>query len=141
MAFFDSRVSRFSLDDAGGTKRDLSAFVVDVRGLPGARALNEVTALGDDGARFIPGLQDVAFSLSGLFDSTASSGPDAVLAGLRSHNAAAGFEYAPHGTATGAIKYSGKCWVVSYELRSRVGRLVEWTASLQVDGVVTRGTF
>ena len=141
MAFFDSRVSRFSLNDAGGTKRDLSTYVVDVRGLPGSRALNEVTALGDSGARFIPGLQDVAFSLSGLFDSTATSGPDAVLGDLRSHTAAVSFEYAPHGTATGAVKYGGKCWVVSYELRSRVGRLVEWTASLQVDGVVTRGTY
>ena len=70
MAFFDSRVSRFLIQDAGGTKRDLSAFVVDVRGLPGARALNEVTALGDSGARFIPGLQDGVFSLSGLFDNT-----------------------------------------------------------------------
>lgn len=39
------------------------------------------------------------------------------------------------------MKYSGKCWVVSYELRSRVGRLVEWGASLQVDGVVGRGVF
>ena len=37
MAFFDSRVSRFLIEDAGGTKRDLSAFVVDVRGLPGAQ--------------------------------------------------------------------------------------------------------
>ena len=133
MAFFDSRVSRFLIEDAGGTKRDLSAFVVDVRGLPGAR--------GDSGARFIPGLQDGLFSLSGLFDSTASSGPDAVLGALRPHDAAVGFEYGPEGTATGAVKYSGQCWVVSYELRSRVGRLVEWGASLQVDGVVDRGAF
>ena len=141
MAFLDSRVSRFLIQDAGDAKRDLSAFVVDVRGLPGARALNEVTALGDSGARFIPGLQDGVFSLSGLFDSTASTGPDAVLGGLRSHDAAVGFEYGPEGTAAGAVKYSGQCWVVSYELRSRVGRLVEWGASLQVDGVVGRGAF
>ena len=121
MAFFDSRVSRFLLHDTGGTKRDLSSFVVDVRGLPGARALNEVTALGDTGARFIPGLQDAVFSLGGLFDSTATTGPE--------------------GTATGAVKYHGNCWVVSYELHSRVGRLVEWSASLQVDGIVSRGMF
>ena len=101
MAFFDSRVSRFLIQDAGGTKRDLSAFVVEVRGLPGARALNEVTALGDSGARFIPGLQDGVFSLSGLFDSTASTGPDAVLGGLRSHDAAVGFEYGPEGRRRG----------------------------------------
>ena len=88
-----------------------------------------------------PDLQDAVFSLGGLFDSTATAGPDAVLGALRSHNAAAGFEYGPEGTATGAVRYHGNCWVVSYELHSRVGRLVEWSASLQVDGIVSRGVF
>ena len=54
MAFFDSKVSKFLLDDTGGTQRDLSAYLTDVRGLPGRRELNEVTALGDGGPRFIP---------------------------------------------------------------------------------------
>ena len=34
MAFFDSRVSRFLLHDTGGTKRDISSFVVDVGACP-----------------------------------------------------------------------------------------------------------
>ena len=54
MAFFDSKVSRFLIDDTGGTRRDLSPYVTEVRGLPGPRPLNEVTALGDSGARFVP---------------------------------------------------------------------------------------
>ena len=141
MAFFDSKVSRFSIDDTGGTPRDLSAFVTEVKGLPGRRALNEVTALADGGAKFVPGLEDVPFSLGGLFDNTSTSGPDAVLGALRSHTSDVDFEYGPEGTTTGDIKYSGRCWVVSYDLRSRVGSLVEWTASLQVEGTVTRGTY
>ena len=141
MAFFDSKVSKFRIDDTGSLLRDLSAYITDVRGLPGPRELNEVTALGDSGARFIPGLQDVAIVLNGIFDNTATSGPDAVFGPLRTHTSAADFEYGPEGSATGNVKYSGTCWVVTYELRSRVGNLVEWSATLQVEGTVARGTF
>ena len=112
-----------------------------MRGLPGRRNLNEVTALGDSGAKFIAGLEDVDISLSGIFDDTATTGPDAVLGPLRTHTSAVSFEYGPEGSGTGDVKYSGNCWVLSYELRSRVGDGVEWNAVLQVDGTVARGTF
>lgn len=141
MAFFDSKVSKFRIDDTGGVLRDLSAYITEVRGLPGARSLNEVTALGDSAVKFIAGLEDVTIALTGMFDDTATSGPDAVLGPLRTHTAAVDFEYGPEGTSSGSVKYSGTCWVTSYALRSRVGDLVEWSAALQVDGTVTRGTF
>ena len=141
MAFFDSRVSRFFIDDAGGVSRDLSGYVTSVRGLPGARRLNEVTALGDEGAKFIAGLEDTTVTLSGIYDDTAGAGPDAVLGPLRAHGSPVDFEYGPAGSASGAVKYHGACWVASYDLRSRVGDKVEWSCALQVDGVVSRGTF
>jgi hypothetical protein len=141
MAFFDSRVSKFFIDDIGGVQRNLSSYITEVRGLPGPRALNEVTALGDSGAKFIPGLEDVTFTIGGLFDNTATSGPDAVLGPLRTHASAVDFDYGPKGSATGDVRYYGACWLVSYELRSRVGDLVEWSATIQVEGIVSRGTF
>ncbi len=141
MTFFDSNVSRFLIDDTGDTQRDLSAYLTDVRGLPGPRSLNEVTALGDGGARFIPGLEDVMIVLAGIFDNTATSGPDAVLGPLRTHGSAVDFEYGPEGSGSGDVKYSGTCWVLSYDLRSRVGNRVEWSARLQVENTVSRGTF
>ena len=141
MAFFDSKVSRFLIDDIGGTRRDLSPYVTEVRGLPGPRPLNEVTALGDGGARFVPGLEDVTVRLAGMFDDTAASGPDAVLGPLRTHTSAVEFEYGPEGTRAGSVRYSGRCWLLSYEISSRVGRLVEWSASLQVDDTVERGAY
>ncbi len=141
MAFFDSRVSKFLIDDTGGTQRDLSAYITEVRGLPGPRTLNEVTALGDSGAKFIPGVEKASITLHGMYDNTATSGPDAVLGPLRTHTAAADFEYGPKGSGTGDVKYSGTCWVTGYDLKSRVGDVVEWSVSLQVEGTVTRGTF
>ena len=141
MAFFDSTVSWFLIDDAKGSRRDLSPYLTEVSGLPGPRALNEVTALGDGGARFVPGLERVTIRLEGIFDNTASTGPDQVLGALRTHASPVDFEYGPEGAATGDVGYAGSCWVASYVLRSRVGRLVEWSASLQVDGAVRRETF
>ena len=85
MAFFDSRVSKFLVDDTGGTQRDLSAHITEVRGLPGPRTLNEVTALGDSGAKFIPGVEKASITLHGMYGNTATSGPDAVLGPLRTH--------------------------------------------------------
>ena len=41
MAFFNSKVSKFLIDDTGSVQRDLSAYVTEVRGLPGRRNLNE----------------------------------------------------------------------------------------------------
>lgn len=141
MTFFDSSKSRFLIDDTGGTQRDLSLYITEVSGLPGDRVLRELTGLSDSGAVFLPGVENSRVIVRGLFDDTALSGPDAVLGPLRTHMSAVDFEYGPEGTGSGAVKYSGTCWVSSYELRSRVGKLVAWTASMQVEGTVTRGTY
>lgn len=138
MGFMDGRRSRFRIGDIDGTMRDLSASITEVRGLPGERVLNEVTALGDSGARFEPGADDVAFSVRGLFDDTAVTGEDAVLGALRFHDSPTPFEYEPAGPAAGKVCYFGNCWVRSYELRSRAGEPVSWVATLQVEGEVSR---
>lgn len=141
MAFFDSRESVFQLDDSGGTPRDISAFLTEISGIPGPRNLNEVTALGDTGAKFIPGLQNASISLSGVFDDTATTGPDVILGALRTHTSALDWDYGPEGKTGGDPKYSGTCWVQTYEIQSRVGNRVEWSATLQVEGAVTTGTY
>ena len=141
MAYMDGRASRFRIADESGVMRDLSAYITEVSGLPGTRALNEVTALGDAGARFTPGAEGVSFTLRGLFSDTAISGADAVLGALRYHTAPTAFEYAPAGTAPGSARYYGNCWVAAYVLRSRSGALVSWEAALQVDGATARGAY
>ena len=138
MAFIDGTGSRFRIADTGGTLRDLSAYITEVRGLPGGRALNDVTALGDSGARFKPAGEQVAFTLRGIFDDTPVVGADAVMGALRYHNSATRFEYAPSGFANGKARYKGECWIKSYELLSRAGEPVSWQATLQVEGAVSR---
>ena len=136
MAKFDSSVSILKLDDTSGNLQNVSAYITDVSGLPGPRNINEVTALGDTGSKFHPGLQNATPSISGHYDNTATSGPDVVLGAMRTHTAAMEFEYFPQGA--GGFKYSGMYWVTDYSITSAVGSQVSFTASLQVDGAVTR---
>ena len=79
MGFFVSNQSRFLIDDTGGTPRDLSLYINELSGLPGDRLLRELTRLSDCGAVFLPSVENSRVSVRGLFDDTASSGPDEVL--------------------------------------------------------------
>lgn len=137
MAFTHGRLAVFSLDDSGGTLRTLTSYTDNVSGLPGGRGLSETTAFGDSGVRNIPGLVNVTFSASGSFDSTATTGPNAVINSLRSATATATFEYGPEGSTTGKVKYTGECWLTDYTAAATVGDKVSWSATFQVDGIVT----
>ena len=140
MAFFNSKISTFELDDGGTTLRDISADVNEINGLPGPRNLSEVTALPDTGTKWIPGIENVQITLSGLFSDTAaaSGGADFVIGIGRTSTVTLSFEYGPEGNSSGDMMYTGECWVTDYVLTSRVGDTVAWRATLQVDGVVTR---
>jgi len=137
MAFTHGRLAVFSLDDSGGTLRALTSYTDNVSGLPGGRGLSEVTSFGDSGVRNIPSLVNVTFTASGSWDSTATTGPNAVLNSLRTATATATFEYGPEGSTTGKVKYTGECWLTEYVADSSVANKVTWSATFQVDGVVT----
>jgi hypothetical protein len=141
MAFVHGKNSVFKLDDSAGTLRTLTSYVDNVSGLPGGRALSSVTAFGDAGEKSIPGIPNVAFSIAGSFDSTATTGPNAVLNGLRTATATATFEYGPEGATTGNVKFTGECWLTDYKVDAAVGNKVPYTADFQVDGAVTSTTF
>jgi len=141
MAFFDSSVSRFEIDDSGGDSRDLSPYITALSGLPGPRRLHPATTINDTGDKWHPGLQGATIRLELLWSDDADVGPDTVFGALRVHTAAVDFNYGPEGSTAGDVKYYGTCWVENYEITSRVGNLVAATADLKVQGVVNRGTF
>ena len=141
MAFVHGKGAVFSLDDSGGTLRTISIYVNQVSGLPGARALSEVTAFGDAGTKSIPGLANVSFSIGGHYDATASTGVATVLNGLRTSTATSSFEYGPAGSASGALKVSCECWMNEYTIDASVSDRVPIAASFQVEGIPTLGTY
>lgn len=138
--WFNSKYSYFAIDDTGGTLRDLSAFIHHLSDIPGERKLIKVTPLGASGEQWQPGLEDGLIKLEGTFHSRATSGPDAVLGPLRTHGSAVDWVYGPTGNVSGRVKYSGTCWVLNYSTKAKDAQLVAFSAILQVEGAITRGT-
>lgn len=141
MAFVHGKGAVFSIDDSGGTLRTVTIYLNSVTGLPGARALSEVTAFGDAGTKSIPSLANVSFSIGGHYDATASTGISTVLNGLRTTTATSSFEYGPAGSATGALKILGECWMTELTYDASVSDRVPVAASFQVDGIPTLSTY
>jgi hypothetical protein len=141
MSFVHGKGAVFSIDDSGGTLRTVTVYLNAVNGLPGARQLSEVTAFGDAGTKSIPGLANVPFSIGGHYDATASVGIATVLNGLRTSVATSTFEYGPAGSASGALKVTGECWMNEYTIDASVSDRVPIAASFLVEGIPTLGTY
>lgn len=141
MTFRHGKDAVFSLDDSGGTLRDVKIYLNSVTGLPGARQLSEVTAFTDQGTKSIPALANVTFSIAGHFDATATTGIFTVLNGLRTATATASFEYGPEGSTSGRVKMTGECWLTELTVDATVSDRVPIAASFQVEGVPGVGTY
>lgn len=127
----------FKLDNSGGTLTDLSQYITSVSGLPGTADLQDVTTLGSAGRKWVPGLRTAQITLEGIWDPAV----DAHFGPLVGASATQTFEYGPEGGSAGKVKYTGECRVADYEAPSSVGEPVSWSATLQVDGGITRSTF
>lgn len=135
MAFVAGKNSYLSVDNTSGTLTDISSYTDSVDGLPGDYDNEDVTAFGDSGHKIIPTLENSQFSASGSWDSAL----DAILGASRT--TARTFEWGPAGNTSGNVKYSGECYIVSYSTSASATGKVTWSATLRVDGTVTRGTF
>lgn len=142
MAFNHGKNSTFKVDRSGGTLTDISTYLDNVD-FPRTVETAETTTFQVTGSAktYIVGLVDSTISISGKFDNTATSGPDAVLSGIYGQAATVSFEYGPEGGDTGDVKYSGEAILTEYSTGSPVGDVTTFSASFQVTGVVTKGTF
>jgi len=138
MAKFNSKVSKFLIKDTGGTVRDLSAYLTEISGIPGERELIPWLTIGGSSREKIPSVENNGpIRLAGFFDDTATSGPDIVLAALRTYETRTEFNYGPKGSTTGFRRFDGFVFVRRYEVRSIPGELVAFVAELEVDGAIT----
>lgn len=141
MAFVHGKGAVFSIDDSSGTLRTVTIHINAVSGLPGARALSEVTAFGDAGTKSIPSLANVPFTIGGHYEATAVTGISTVLNGIRTATATSSFEYGPAGSSTGMLKILGECWMTELTYDASVSDRVPVAASFQVDGIPTLSTY
>lgn len=129
MAFQPGHESYFSLDAS-----DISAYL-DSQSLGRARDMLETTTFGNTDKTSIVGLRSHTVDFSGPWDPAV----DAILDGA-DDGASVAFVFGPEGNTAGDVTYSGNALFSSYSVSSGVAGRVEWSASFQPTGAVTRGT-
>lgn len=108
---------------------DLSAYSNSITFTRTADTL-DVTTFGKNSKVYISGLKDATASVEGIYDSTAMTGPGAVLRPLVG-GAAVTLVYRPEGTGSGKPEAEVDVVVNSYEESAEVAGVISWTAEMQ----------
>lgn len=116
---------------------DLSAYANNVEYQREADS-HDTTTFGKDSKTYAGGLKDGTASVSGIYDSSSSAGPRAVVAPLL--GTVVEFIYRPEGTGTGKPQDTVDTLVTAYEETGAVADMVTWTCSLQLSDDVTSST-
>lgn len=121
------RAAVFTLQDSGGTARDVSA---DLNDISVDITVNnpETTAFGDTFVtRSGSGIRDYTLTLTGYYNDTASTGLETVLNGILATIRV--FKYLPAGSTAGNRFYSGSVLVDGYSISNPVDGVVTLTAN------------
>ena len=123
------------IDDSGGTLRDLSAYVEWVSPVGVLVEAIDVTVFTDTEQRTPAGVERAQeFTIEGLFDDTASTGPDAVLSGI------VGKVGSYQVGKPGSRVFSGEALCLEYGVTGRVGGAIRFQARFRKDGATAVGT-
>lgn len=141
MAFKPGYLGWFGLDNAAGSIVNLQPYIDDVK-VPQTVQMLDVSAMGTVAKAMIAGLSDGdTITISGPYDVTLNTH----LTGLKAAQAAGttshSWIWGPGGSVASQAKVSGEVLLASYELSSGVGGRASCSASLQVTGAVTNGTW
>lgn len=141
MAFKAGKDAWFALDNVAGSLTNVSSYVDSVDHGQTVETL-EVSVLGTTAKAFIPGLTDGdTITISGPYDVTLYS----QLTGLKAAQAAGSstctYTFGPGGSVASQAKISCETYVSSVGFSVGVGGRAEFSASLQVTGSVTNGTW
>jgi hypothetical protein len=131
VAFIHSKATVITVD-----ANDLSNYVTSSSELNKTTDTHETTAYGLDDKRYAPGLNDATFSMEGTYDSTASTGPRAVLNGIYAGNVAVEIVRQPEGVGASLPQDVFDAILTSYVETAPVGDMVSWSAEFQVTGGV-----
>lgn len=136
MAFTHGKALVFKLDNAGGTLQILTSYIDSVD-FSNTVDTGETTTAGSEVKTYVSGQSDATLSISGKWDGTVTTGPDAILSGLIGLETTSSFEYGPEGSAAGKQKKLGECFLTTYKVSEPIGGVCTFTADFQVTGAVT----
>jgi len=141
MAFKPGHGAFIGLDNAAGAVQNVSTYG-DNFTFPHTVEMLDTTTFGSSVKRFIPGLAGGdTLTVSGPLDVTLHSQIAGMLAAQAAGTAGFSILYGPGGSVASQAKQSAEVYVASYETSSSVSGRAEFSASLQVDGAVTHGTW
>lgn len=141
MAFKAGKDSFVLLDGVAGSPVDVSDYV-DNFSFPQPIDTLEVSVFGTTAKQFIPGMTDGGVvSLSGPADVAMGTFIATLKAAQAAGSTSSTLTWGPGGSVASQIKQSAEVYVSAYDVSSSVGGRVEYSASLQVTGTVTNGTW
>lgn len=139
--FIHSKLTKVSLDTAGGVLTDISDSCDKCDG-DESLDLVETTPFGSTSKTYLAGFADGKFSVSGSWNRTLHTHLSALKAAFRDGTiASASFQYGPEGSDSGDIRQTCEVVMTSYKKNSAVKDQVKWEAEFQITGAVTEGTF
>jgi hypothetical protein len=133
----------FEIEDASSVSRILTG-ITSVDGLPGRVEHHDATAVGDNGRKHAPSLENVTVTVEGWYDKTADTGAAVVLSGLaalRSAGQESVIIYGPQGNASTNEKFTATVKMDELTYPGRLGSLVGFRCTLLVQGQAVAGTF
>lgn len=132
--------SHVSVEDGGGTMRDLSPWVERVGPLGRELAARDAAGVNDGAPRTAAGTELAQeFTLSGRWDDTPVIGPDSALSGIVGRTVAV--DYGPAGNGPGQRRVSGRFVCLSYRISSASGEPVRFEARFRQDGPASLTTW
>jgi hypothetical protein len=141
MAFQPGYKSAFYLANAAAALQNLSSYSDNVT-VPQTVATIETSTFGTVAKSFIVGLTDGdSISMNGPYDVVIHTQLTALKSAQAAGSAAAAYIWGPGGSVASQARSAGSVFLTSYNVSSGVGGRVEYTASFQVSGAVTNGTF
>jgi hypothetical protein len=136
MPFGHGKSGSLKIDNSAGTLTDVSAFTEGVE-ISNEIATHMTTTLGASSEAHIIGLKGATFSVTFLYDRTASTGSWAIITGIYGAAASKTFNISPEGTTSGYPLISGECNLVKFDLPMKVDDKLQFTAQFKVTGDVS----
>lgn len=136
MAFRAGTTSKLYVASAAGAVTDISPYADD-SGVDMSANQLDVSVFGTQAQAFLNGQTSGQISVGGPLDATLHT----LIAGLYTSGSMSSFIYGPGGSVATQARLAGSFNVASYNVKSAASGRVEYSASLQISGAISAGTF
>jgi hypothetical protein len=141
MAFKAGYSAALYLDNAAGALQNIQGYIDNIS-MDQPQDTQDVSVFGTIAKTFVIGLSDGGkLTISGPHDPTLATHCFGLKAAQQAGTASHSFIYGPGGSIASQTRIAGECLYENYAPSSAVGGRIEYTASFQVTGAVTNGTF